>query len=29
VNDQGLIDDIAGYWDGAEWFRQLGRVEVD
>lgn len=29
VNKDGLIDDIAGYWDGAEWFRQLGRVEVD
>lgn len=29
VNEDGLIDDIAGYWDGTGWFRQLGRVEVD
>lgn len=29
VNEEGLIDDIAGYWDGAEWYRQLGHVEVD
>ena len=29
VNKEGLIDDIAGYWDGADWYQQLGRVEID
>lgn len=29
VNDQGLIEEITGYWDTADWYRQLGRSEVD
>ncbi len=29
VNKDGLIDDIAAYWDSADWFRQLGSAEVD
>jgi len=29
VGDQGLIDAVTAYWDGAELNRQLGRVEID
>ncbi|HEX3426987.1 MAG TPA: nuclear transport factor 2 family protein [Acidimicrobiales bacterium] len=29
VNSDGLIDRITGYWDGADFNQQLGRVEVD
>lgn len=29
VDEEGLIDDIRAYWDGAEMNRQLGRVEID
>ncbi len=29
VGDDGLIDEVSAYWDGAEMNRQLGRVEID
>lgn len=29
VGDEGLIDSISAYWDGADLNRQLGRVEID
>jgi steroid delta-isomerase-like uncharacterized protein len=29
VTGDGLIDDIAAYWDNVNWKRQLGCVEVD
>jgi steroid delta-isomerase-like uncharacterized protein len=29
VDRDGLIDDIVAYWDTAEWYRQLGRLECD
>jgi predicted ester cyclase len=29
VNDDGLIDKITAYWDGADFNQQLGRMEVD
>jgi steroid delta-isomerase-like uncharacterized protein len=29
VDRDGLIDDIVTYWDTANWYRQLGRVECD
>ncbi len=29
VGPDGLIDDIAAYWDNADWKRQLGCLEVD
>jgi steroid delta-isomerase-like uncharacterized protein len=29
VDRDGLIDDIVTYWDNADWYRQLGRVECD
>jgi predicted ester cyclase len=29
VNEDDRIDDITCYWDGADWNRQLGRIEVD
>jgi steroid delta-isomerase-like uncharacterized protein len=29
VNRKGLIDDIVAYWDAADWYRQLGRLECD
>lgn len=29
VDGDGLIDSIAGYWDGASISRQLGHLEVD
>ncbi|MBP0589504.1 nuclear transport factor 2 family protein [Paraburkholderia sp. LEh10] len=29
VNRDGLIDDIVAYWDTADWYRQLGRLECD
>ncbi|MEX3842904.1 MULTISPECIES: nuclear transport factor 2 family protein [unclassified Paraburkholderia] len=29
VNREGLIDDIVAYWDTADWYRQLGRLECD
>jgi steroid delta-isomerase-like uncharacterized protein len=29
VNREGLIDDIVAYWDSADWYRQLGRLECD
>jgi len=29
VNEDDRIDSITCYWDGADWNRQLGRVEVD
>ncbi|MGF6767777.1 ketosteroid isomerase-like protein [Paraburkholderia sp. GAS199] len=29
VNREGLIDDIVAYWDTANWYRQLGRLECD
>jgi steroid delta-isomerase-like uncharacterized protein len=29
VNEDDRIDDITAYWDGADWNRQLGRIEVD
>jgi ketosteroid isomerase-like protein len=29
VNEEGLIEAITGYWDSADMFRQLGRLEVD
>jgi hypothetical protein len=24
-----LIEEITGYWDNADFYRQLGRLEVD
>lgn len=29
VNDEGLIEDISAYWDTADWYQQLGRLELD
>jgi len=29
VDADGLIDRIAGYWDSALFFQQLGRFEID
>ena len=29
INKEGLIEEITGYWDTADWYRQLGRLEVD
>lgn len=29
INRDGLIDDIVAYWDTADWYRQLGRLECD
>jgi steroid delta-isomerase-like uncharacterized protein len=29
VNRECLIDDIVAYWDTADWYRQLGRLECD
>lgn len=29
VGQDGLIDDITGYWDNATLYRQLGHAEVD
>jgi steroid delta-isomerase-like uncharacterized protein len=29
VDGTGLIDEIRAYWDGADMYRQLGRVEID
>jgi steroid delta-isomerase-like uncharacterized protein len=29
VGEAGLIDEISAYWDTADWYQQLGRVEVD
>jgi hypothetical protein len=29
VDAEGLIEEITAYWDTADWYRQLGRVEVD
>jgi steroid delta-isomerase-like uncharacterized protein len=29
VDSHGLIDDIAAYWDNADWKKQLGWLEVD
>jgi steroid delta-isomerase-like uncharacterized protein len=29
VAEDGLITEITGYWDTADWYRQLGRLEVD
>jgi steroid delta-isomerase-like uncharacterized protein len=29
VGKDGLIEEISGYWDNADFYRQLGRLEVD
>lgn len=29
VDSDGLIDDIAAYWDNVDWKKQLGWLEVD
>jgi steroid delta-isomerase-like uncharacterized protein len=29
VGKDGLIEEITGYWDNADFYRQLGRLEVD
>lgn len=29
INDEGQIERVSAYWDGAWFFEQLGRVEVD
>ncbi|MGZ3611221.1 MAG: nuclear transport factor 2 family protein [Ktedonobacteraceae bacterium] len=29
MSKEGLIEEITGYWDTADWYRQLGRLEVD
>lgn len=29
VDGQSRIDDIVAYWDSADWYRQLGHLEVD
>jgi steroid delta-isomerase-like uncharacterized protein len=29
VDDEGLIDRIVAYWDTANWYTQLGKVQVD
>ena len=29
VDDEGLIDRVVAYWDTADWYRQLGKVQVD
>jgi len=29
VGAHGLIDSVGAYWDGADLYRQLGRIEID
>ncbi len=29
VGEDDLIEEITAYWDTADWYRQLGRLEVD
>lgn len=29
VDPDGLIDDVAAYWDNADWKKQLGWLEID
>jgi steroid delta-isomerase-like uncharacterized protein len=29
VGKDGLVEEISGYWDTADFYRQLGRLEVD
>jgi steroid delta-isomerase-like uncharacterized protein len=29
VAQDGLVEEITGYWDNADFYRQLGRLEVD
>jgi steroid delta-isomerase-like uncharacterized protein len=29
VGKNGLIEEVTGYWDNADFYRQLGRLEVD
>jgi steroid delta-isomerase-like uncharacterized protein len=29
VDPDALIDEVTAYWDSADWYRQLGRMEVD
>jgi steroid delta-isomerase-like uncharacterized protein len=29
VGQDGLVEEISGYWDNADFYRQLGRFEVD
>jgi steroid delta-isomerase-like uncharacterized protein len=29
VGKDGLIEEVTGYWDNADFYRQLGRLEVD
>jgi len=29
VDSDSLIDDLVAYWDSADWYQQLGRLEVD
>lgn len=28
INEQGSITKLTSYWDNAEWYRQLGEVEI-
>ncbi len=29
VGKNGLIEEVTGYWDNADFYRQFGRLEVD
>lgn len=29
IGKDGLIEEVSGYWDNADFYRQLGRLEVD
>jgi len=29
VGRDGLVEEVSGYWDNADFYRQLGRLEVD
>lgn len=29
VGEDGLVEEVTGYWDNADFYRQLGRLEVD
>jgi hypothetical protein len=29
VGKNGLIEEVTAYWDNADFYRQLGRLEVD
>ena len=29
VDDQGQITHVTAFWDNADWYRQLGRTQID